>query len=40
MFILHITRPTLCKYVKQGFIKIDSILGRTLQGGDVNEKVS
>ena len=24
--ILGITRPTLCKYVKQGIIKIDSII--------------
>ena len=24
MKILQITRPTLCKYVKQGLIKIDS----------------
>ena len=24
--ILGITRPTLCKYVKQGLIKIDSVV--------------
>ncbi len=24
--LLGITRPTLCKYVKQGLIKIDSII--------------
>ena len=24
--ILGITRPTLCKYVKQGIIKVDSIV--------------
>lgn len=24
MQILNITRPTLCKYVKQGLIKVDS----------------
>lgn len=23
---LNITRPTLCKYVKQGLIKIDSVI--------------
>ena len=26
MRILNITRPTLCKYVKQGLIKIDSVI--------------
>ena len=26
MKILQITRPTLCKYVKQGLIKIDSCI--------------
>jgi len=26
MQILQITRPTLCKYVKQGLIKIDSCI--------------
>ena len=26
MQILQITRPTLCKYVKQGLIKIDAII--------------
>lgn len=26
MKILDITRPTLCKYVKQGLIKIDSVI--------------
>ena len=24
--ILNITRPTLCKYVKQGLIKIDTVI--------------
>lgn len=24
--ILGITRPTLCKYVKQGLIKVDSVI--------------
>ena len=24
--LLNITRPTLCKYVKQGLIKIDSVI--------------
>ena len=24
--ILRITRPTLCKYVKQGIIKVDSVV--------------
>lgn len=26
MQLLNITRPTLCKYVKQGLIKIDSCI--------------
>ena len=24
--LLHITRPTLCKYVKQGLIKVDAVI--------------
>lgn len=24
--LLNVTRPTLCKYVKQGLIKVDSVI--------------
>lgn len=27
--LLQITRPTLCKYVKQGLIKVDAVISRT-----------
>ena len=26
MEILKITRPTLCKYVKQGLVKVDAVI--------------
>lgn len=28
MRILNITRPTLCKYVKQGLIKVDAVINK------------
>lgn len=28
MQILGISRPTLCKYVKQGLIKVDSVINK------------